>query len=140
MKMNATDVTDNLSPEESLTPIQLEVLKQVQDSKTYELKNGMTVTFQKPSGIISTKIAELLGVNSINPAMQMQYRMLFNVAAINGDPVRTPTSPMQIEALISRFKDEETFTEVLFKYHQWAGILDEEGNPVISGGFDAAKK
>jgi hypothetical protein len=130
-QVNIRNITDNPAPqpfptqqemEASLPPVQQQVVQQTNAPKEYTLSNGTKISFKKPGGVVSLTIAKILGADSMNPAMNIYYRMLFCLDSLNGTPIRPPKSSLEIEALVQRLGDEETFAEALAKFHEWADL------------------
>jgi hypothetical protein len=124
-------IQDETVPSDSLTPVQKQILADTNPAKEYLLKNGRKVSFKKPEGIISLKLARIMGQDSMNPALNLYYRMAFHIHALDGKVVRPPTSEIEIEAIIGRLEGEDTFAEVFAVFMDWAGITPEDlaGDP-----------
>lgn len=67
---------------------------------------GRVIKLQKPSPLAKLRFFEAMGESSSNPLWGNTVAPLMYVAAIDGEPVPTPITKLQIEALYQRLDDD----------------------------------
>lgn len=80
------------------------------------LPSGRKIEFKKPQGALSMRVAELLGENSANQAMNIYYRMLLCISKLDSIPVSPPISSREVKLLADRLGDD--FDMAVFKFSQ----------------------
>lgn len=88
--------------------------------------SGHVITLKKPGALAQYRIVEVAGASAdIRTYMSMVMPLIF-VVAIDQDPVRQPTSKIQLEALISRLGDEGIQTVIQGITDHFGESLDAE--------------
>ncbi|QMV32413.1 hypothetical protein 8G_00019 [Ralstonia phage Hyacinthe] len=96
------DVTiDNSVP----TPSQ-RIIADANAEATATDSRGRTFTLRKPGPIAKLRFIEAMGESSSNPLWVGVVSQLMYVAAINGEPIATPRTKPEIEALYQRLDDD----------------------------------
>lgn len=108
------------------TPSQ-ELIASVSDETTVKDANGRVITLKKPGVLAQFKLVEVLGDTSSNQVYMGMVMPLIFVSAIDGDPVQTPRSKLQVEALIQRL-DEAGIMAVQTKVREHYGQSTPEAD------------
>lgn len=66
---------------------------------------GRVITLRKPGAIAKLRFIEAMGESSSNPLWVGITSQLMYVSAINGEPIATPRTKNEIEALYQRLDD-----------------------------------
>lgn len=130
MEIKVEDVSESVG--QQMSEVQQQVINTTNPPAEYTLSSGKKVKFRKPPGLVSMQIAEILGDQSLNPALNIYYRMAFSLVEVDGITVRTPKSKPEITATLQRLGDEESFAEALAFFTEFMGMSMED--------LEAAKK
>ncbi|WP_432734723.1 hypothetical protein [Ralstonia solanacearum] len=95
----------NVSIESSAPTPSQQILAEAAIEATATDSAGRTITLRKPGPIAKLRFIEAMGESSSNPLWVGITSQLMYVAAINGEPIATPRTKGEIEALYQRLDD-----------------------------------
>ncbi|MCP3017547.1 hypothetical protein [Cupriavidus basilensis] len=94
----------------TVTPSQ-QIIKEAAKEITTQDARGREITLRKPGPLNKLRFFEAMGESSINPLWSSVVSPLMFVSAIEGEPVLTPSTKREIEALYQRL-DEDGMTAI----------------------------
>lgn len=121
-------VTDLSEPglDESLSPVQKAIIEDSGDPAEYKLpKSGKIIRFKEPDGMASYHIAKMMGQNSLNPALNIFFRVAFCIDSVDGVKVKTPKNELEVEAIVARLAKTNEWDETVLLFNQWCGIGED---------------
>jgi hypothetical protein len=132
--MDGLTLTVNESPAgaTAATPSAQVVAKQMAEVVVTDTA-GRTIKLKKPGVLTQFRLVEMMGDSAKNQVYMGMILPIIYVTSIDGDPVFTPTSKMQVEALIQRL-DEHGVEAVM------AGVTANFGGADPEADKEALKK
>jgi hypothetical protein len=112
-----------------LSPVQQEILDKGGNPEEFKLSTGTVIQFKQPDGMASWTIAELMGNQSMNPVLSIFYRVTFCLASIDGVPVKTPKTELEVKALAARLAKNNSWEEAVINFYRWSGLTDDGKEP-----------
>lgn len=100
------------------TPVKMQIVEAAQPQAAEAPKDvtvtdarGRVIGIKKPPFLAQFRLTEGLGQTASNDAYMNMIAPVLYVASINGDPVSTPTTKLQVEAILQRL-DEDGYSAV----------------------------
>jgi hypothetical protein len=93
---------------EAAAPIETKVVvAQAGETQEFKLWDGRTITMAKPKGVYTILMYRLLGADdSTNPILEMLYRGVFHLTAIDGEAIKAPVTPAEFNFIAGKLGDE----------------------------------
>jgi len=108
-----------------------EMVKKAREEVLAEDANGHIITLRKPGVLAQFRMVEMLGQTAENQTYMGMVFPIMYVSAIDGEPVASPSTKRELEALIQRL-DEEGISAVALKVNEtWGEANPEEAKAEV---------